>query len=382
MSSKFANQDPAIVSIFEVIGAYFTDIVFNHLYSVASQKAAGGNSITDCYLQNATAYTIGVKNDERCYREVVENVHRFFTDRTAYTTISFGGFVDRIVGACVPAEYFKQLPSQEKDELLSSIICQLVSDLAAYATTPDMLQRTIDRRSEPGMAPTAIRMMQDVAVSSLLTKRQTLHNKFLRSVGQSTGLVSLDAVEDLKRALRRVVKEKAEAVAAAREAEAMIDSLRRKLQDAKSRLTKFEKLIRLMNVEKDSGRVAAAGRLRVPPSDRRAERDSDDDPLARRGFSQPGAERRAEGQGEPPAASKRRAAAAPPVNFFEDIGDVQLPARVLPTRAPRQPTPMFASLMDSVVDIGDNEDVLGGVDEDAIAEDEPAEEDAQPLLMI
>ena len=273
-AGQFSSHDPRVISVFEIVGAYFTDTVFNHVHHSAKTNLTGGSSLTDEYVRRIQAYVIGVKNDGRCYSDVVQGVHTYFTSTTRFTTLSFAEFVDRIVGVCVPEEYFRQFSPQDKDELLSSVLCDLVSNLAAFATRADMLRRIID-----GHATTpevTIRMLQDAAVNSLITKRATLHNKFLRKMGQARDTVSMDVIDDMKKALRRLVKEKAEAVTRAEEAEDALGDLKKQLRDAKQREAKMLKLVELLRRGREEGPAAVGLGLRVPRRDTLAEAD---DPL-------------------------------------------------------------------------------------------------------
>src|SRR5205814_424628 len=99
----------------------------------------------------------------------------------------------------------------------SSILCDLVSNLAAFVTQQDTLKRIIDQHElKPEVT---IRILQDASVGILIAKRTALHNQFLRKAGQAREVVSEEIVEDMKRALRRLAREKAEAVARAEEVE-------------------------------------------------------------------------------------------------------------------------------------------------------------------
>ena len=268
-AGQFTNHDPKVISVFEIVSAYFCDTVFNHVYHSAKTNLVGGSSLTDEYVRRVQAYVVGVKSDGRCYSDVVQGVHTYFTGTTRFTTLSFAEFVDRIVGVCVPEEYFRQFSPQDKDELLSSVICDLVSNLAAFVTKPDMLRRVIDGHA---VSPeVTIRMLQDAAVHSLVTKRATLHNKFLHKMGQARDTVPMDVVEDMKKALRRLVQEKAEAVARAGEAEAELGEVKKQLRDARQREAKMLKLVDLLRRGRAEGPAAVGAGLSVPRRETLAE---------------------------------------------------------------------------------------------------------------
>lgn len=347
-AGQFTNHDPKVISVFEIVSAYFCDTVFNHVYHSAKTNLVGGSSLTDEYVRRVQAYVVGVKSDGRCYSDVVQGVHTYFTGTTRFTTLSFAEFVDRIVGVCVPEEYFRQFSPQDKDELLSSVICDLVSNLAAFVTKPDTLRRVIDGHAvNPEVT---IRMLQDAAVHSLVTKRATLHNKFLHKMGQARDTVPMDVVDDMKKALRRLVQEKAEAAARADDAETALGDAKRQLRDLKQREAKLVKLVDLLRRGHAEGAAAVGAGLTVPRRETLAE--------AREPVYRPQRPPEREHIAEPPAAA--RALPPPPArpaavaaSFFKTAaplpgGITAAHLRVAAKPASEPPEPPRPALFESV----------------------------------
>ena len=268
---QFGTHDRKLISIFEVVGAYFVDIFFNHVHTSAQNNLQRGASITDEYTRRVQAYIVGAKTDEGCYKNIVSELHKYFQAQTRYTTLSFSDLEERIVSQFIPEEYYDLLKAEEKDETLSSTIADLISGLGAYMTTPDMLRRIIDGHDEqPGVT---IRMAQDQAITVLLAKRGEIHNKFLRRVGQTKETVSMDVVNDLKTAIRKQAKEKAALKAQLGEAEERVLELEDKAVENKRREAKYRKLLRLVKDEREQGLVGAALAERIPRGSRIAEDD-------------------------------------------------------------------------------------------------------------
>jgi hypothetical protein len=268
-TAKFANHDARTISTFEIIGAYAVETFYNHIWASARANVSNGVSLTDEYVRRVQAYVQGTKTDEVCYGGVVQGVHRYFTATTRFTALSFAEFVDRVVGLMVPEDYFRQFSTQDKDEILSSVLCELISSLAAFATQPDMLRRVIDEHDR--MPEVTIRMLQDSAVDALVAKRAALHNKFLRKMGQARDHVSMDVVDDMKKALRRLVREKASAVSRAEDAEEAIGALKEELRAARTREAKMLKLVNLLRDGHERGAAVAGAALRAPPHEEIAE---------------------------------------------------------------------------------------------------------------
>jgi hypothetical protein len=268
-------RDPKLASIFSVCGSYFVDVLFNHMYNAA--RPTSNSSITDEYRQNASAYMIGVKSDAQCYHTVVQNLHQYFVNHTRLTTMTFSDFVDKVVGCFVPASYYAQMTAEEKDEILSSVICELVSGLVVYCTTAEMLRRVIDAR-ETETAVT-IRMMQEKAVAVQEQKRDAIHNDFLRQVGQPRETVPVHLVDKLKKALRQLAREKADEEARADDAEEEIEGLQDEVEDLRdevrrlrAREAKYQRALELLRgVQTPEGRAELQRLQTQPRYDRIAE---------------------------------------------------------------------------------------------------------------
>ncbi|GFR88143.1 BA71V-B475L [Elysia marginata] len=268
-SQRFANHDPRLISILEILGSQFVDVYFNHVYNSARTHLETGASLTDEYVRRVQAYIIGVKNDGRCYREVVQSLHKYFQATTRFTTLSFADFVERIVRQFIPEDYYGLLDAAEKDEALGSIVVDLVSTLGSYVTLPDMLRRIIDGHDH--LPRVTIRMIQDQATTILLAKRGEIHNSFIRRIGQARETVSVDIVEDMRRTIRKLVKQKACLTAQIIEAEKGKEKLENELAALKQRNGKYHKLVGLLAAERAQGVQKAAFAATVPARNTHAE---------------------------------------------------------------------------------------------------------------
>jgi hypothetical protein len=202
-------NDNYLLSILEIVGAHFVDVFYNHIYSSAhtalSQSTRTRISVTDEYRRRVQAYTLGIKQDQQCYRDIITNLHTYFQSMTRYSTLSFADFIDRIVSQFVPNEYFQLMRSSDKDETMGTIICNFIAGLGAYVTGSEMLPRIIDGRAE--YSQVTIRMLQDHSITLLLAERDELHNLFIRKQSQAKNMISMDVVETLKQDIHRLEKQ-------------------------------------------------------------------------------------------------------------------------------------------------------------------------------
>jgi len=267
--SNLTNHDPKTLSVFEIIAAYFTDTYLNNLHYTAKLNLTGGTSFTDEFVRYVKTYVVGVKNDADCYHQVVRGLHTYFTATTVCATIGFSDFVDRVVGVCVPDEYFQKMSSDVRDGLLENIVCCVAADTAAFVTQPDMLRRIIDRAiSTPAVT---CRMVQDAAINSLITKRSEIHNRFLKIQCQSRDTVSMDIVVGMKKALRKLVTEKSEALSNVSALEDEIAALNSELSNCKVRMAKLLKLVTMMRDGHQRGASEVGASMLVPKENNIAE---------------------------------------------------------------------------------------------------------------
>jgi hypothetical protein len=266
---QFANYDRRLISIFEVLSAYFVDVFYNHVHSSAHSSLKAGASLTDEYVRQIRAYLVGVKVDEASYRQVVLNLHRYFQLTTSYTMLTFAEFEEQIVRQFIPPEYYDLFSMPEKDETLGSVIVDLVSALSAYATSPEMLRRVIDEHDDGSHV--TIRMLQDHGIIALLAKRGEIHNSFLQRIGQTKDTAPMGVVGALKGAVKRLVKQKAALRARLAAEEERAEELEEKARRYKGREAKFIKLLRLLQEERRQGQPAAAYSAMVPPRNDLAE---------------------------------------------------------------------------------------------------------------
>jgi hypothetical protein len=268
---RFGSYDPKLVSILDVVGSYFVSIYYNDVYVTAKAKIAPRGSLTDSYVGSVKAIMLAIKTDKNAYHTFVKNLHQYFRKVTSFATLAFGSFVDKIVRQFIPPEYYDLLKNEEKDETLGSIITDLAANLGSYATEPKMLRRIIDNHDvSPGVT---IRMLQDKSIEILLAKRGDIHNGFLRKIGQARDTVSVDLVNDLKQAIRKLVKEKSELKADVGHLSAENQRLLKQTRSIKAREAKFLKLIKMLKEQVRVGKKEAALSARVPPPNGHGETD-------------------------------------------------------------------------------------------------------------
>lgn len=344
-SRRFAAYDRKLVSILEVLSSHYVDIYYNHIWTSAEVGVKKGGALSDEYVRQVKAYITGVKTDPASYKSVVAHLHTYYRTITRYATLSYADFVDQVVAQFVPAEYFALCKAPQKDETFETVVVDLIAGLGAYVTGPALLRRVVDEHHR--QPEVTIRMVQDQGVTLLLTKRAEVHNKFLRKLGQAKDHVSMDVVEDLKTAVKRLAKDKAKLRQALGETEERAIDLEDAVAAAKKREAKYRRLVRLLNDERTVGATAAAHRAAAPRETVLAEGragDPLDFPWGQRGGRPPPPN--LHGERAPGASTRPGPARRPPAeegggginDFFADFDPLAVPLEA-PPAARGRPAP-------------------------------------------
>jgi cell shape-determining protein MreC len=272
--NNFSNYDPKIVSIYEILGSYFTDILFNHIFLMSKNS----KNVIDEYVKNVQNYVSGIKNNIEYYNKTIIELHQYFLKIAGrkYMDLKLADFVSRIVSISSPPDQYAKLTYADKEDIFSNIISELVANICAFATSHEMLQFiVINHTKNP---KTTIRAIQDNAVNFLIEKRALLFNAFVKNVGDVKEHTAVAYTEDLKKSLKKAIKEKNEAIEELENSFDEIESLKKKnsnykkeLELAKSTETKLRKLIDLLNVKNEKGVMAAANLVRQPQQELLAE---------------------------------------------------------------------------------------------------------------
>ena len=118
--NNFSNYDPKIVSIYEILGSYFTDILFNHIFLMSKNS----KNVVDEYVKNVQNYVSGVKNNIEYYNKTIVELHQYFLKIAGrkYMDLKLADFVSRIVSISSPPEQYSKLTYADKEDIFSNIV--------------------------------------------------------------------------------------------------------------------------------------------------------------------------------------------------------------------------------------------------------------------
>ena len=258
------NYDNEFIIMSERINSYFISIFFNNIYNTASQNIKSKRSaVGDEYRRLIGGYVIAYKTLSKSYDNVTDKLYRYYQIASGTSNVSivnFPSFISHIVEYFVPPEFFRDLTTSDREDLMNNILVDLVSALGVYVTTPELLRNIIDHHSS--RSKETIISMQDHCLAFMQTKKEVIHNKFLMVNSEAKDVVSMDIVENMKNTMRDLLKTKIKYKAA-------LDSFKanelKELRLLQAENRKLRRLVEIFIEERKNGRMATAHKLATPP---------------------------------------------------------------------------------------------------------------------
>jgi len=233
----YPNEDKNTIYLFEIIGSFFTDTFFNHIYMNARIKVSRNSSLMDEYVKKLQLYIIGIKNNQKCYINVFNQLHMYYNTVTNQST-TMSEFINIIINACIPPSFINQMNNSNKQELVSNIICDLVSNLAVYISSPNIIKHIVIDHTT--YAEDTIRILQDYSIHILVNKKINILNKFLKETGEvEVSNNSGEMVIGFKKIIKKLLYERNELIE-------QITELNDQLKKAEETDQKMRKLVHLL----------------------------------------------------------------------------------------------------------------------------------------
>lgn len=235
----------------EIIGTFFVDVLFNHIYVTAINNFESNNvgSITTMYQRCVTAYASEFKSNQQTYTKIVDQLYQYASTclhDSIGTGLGFNQFVDGFVSLMVPKEYFPSLTAQEKDRFLRSALGNMVDKFSVYCTQNEMLQEIIDKRKDTPKL--TLQKMQDQAVVILKAEQVSFLNKFLKhgqGVKENPGdQPTMELIDKMRKVILKLHQERDAAQALNRDLVEQNNSLNRQVRQYKKLYIMQTRLVR------------------------------------------------------------------------------------------------------------------------------------------
>lgn len=201
------NYKKRTLDTFEILGAYFIDIYYNHLYIEAKRFRASGsvNSITEGYKVALTAFLNGVENPKH-YKKTLVGIHSYFI-ASGMTSITFSECIERITEEFIPADYYSSVSKTQKTSILKLVITQS-NRVLIEKIVRRFLDLIIDNHDEPAN----IRILQDEYIDILILEREGVYHRFISTQAKTpnTSTASIKMIESMQIEIKKLCNEKYE----------------------------------------------------------------------------------------------------------------------------------------------------------------------------
>ena len=176
-----SSYSSTTISTYQIVGAYFVDVYYNHLYTEAIKFKTNGNvvSVTEGYRHATFAFLSaldikakGYKKEH--YNKLLQGINEYFVYWTTYSSLTLSDCIDKIVKEFVPADYFQSLTKEQKRNILRSILIDSIRDFTKVVIG-EYLGAIIDNHDESAN----VEALKEKIVDIFIMRRETMFHKFL-----------------------------------------------------------------------------------------------------------------------------------------------------------------------------------------------------------
>lgn len=206
------------ISVFQIVGAYFVDVYYNHLYTEAIKFKTDGKvaSVTEGYRHATFAFLTALDNKAKGYKpehynKLIQGINEYFVFWTTYSSLTLSECIDKIVREFVPADYFASLNKEQKRNILRSVLIESIREFTKIVIG-EFLGAIIDNHDEPAN----VEALKEKMVDTFIMQRETMFHKFLdcRAGGRPDEKVDKKFVDKLRTEVIRLNQQNQELITA------------------------------------------------------------------------------------------------------------------------------------------------------------------------
>lgn len=206
------------ISVFQIVGAYFVDVYYNHLYTEAIKFKTDGKvaSVTEGYRHATFAFLTALDNKAKGYKpehynKLIQGINEYFVFWTTYSSLTLSECIDKIVREFIPADYFASLNKEQKRNILRSVLIESIREFTKIVIG-EFLGAIIDNHDEPAN----VEALKEKMVDTFIMQRETMFHKFLdcRAGGRPDEKVDKKFVDKLRTEVIRLNQQNQELITA------------------------------------------------------------------------------------------------------------------------------------------------------------------------
>ena len=229
--------DDHTAAIFEIVGAYLTNIYTEVLLEEAEKSKVEGDRAQK-YVKTVKTFIVGVR-DRSHFNTLMKDLHMFYT---RWRTATLDEFLGALCGCFVPAENFAVMTDADKHTVIDQVVTDVAGELSVFCVKPDILSDLLAKKL-------AVRKVQDATIAFLNMKRNKYMHEFMRVAAGARGTpVADNDVGDLHRKIEKL----REKLQAARERAADLEEENTRLTDEMAQF-KRRVITLLENVQRGAG---------------------------------------------------------------------------------------------------------------------------------
>lgn len=237
VSREVGKYPRKVIWIFDVIGSYFVDQFYNHLYMMAKKSAEIGQApnITDGYRSNVLRYHHGITTNAGHYKYAVSCLHEYYQRHSGQGTTTMADFEDQLLTQFIPDEFYDSFTDGDRNTALREVVVCIVSTLCQSVISRDILPRIIDDHANAAN----VTRLQQIVVDALCTRRDDYFVKFAKQVtrGSSGSNVDIDTFNALKAEFIKEKRARCDAEASAGKLREMLTAALVRIKDQATKIT-------------------------------------------------------------------------------------------------------------------------------------------------
>lgn len=237
VSREVGKYPRKVIWTYDVVGSYFVDQFYNHLYVMAKKSAEIGNApnITDGYRSNVMRYHHGITTNATYYKQAVSGLHEYYQRHSGQGTTTMADFEDQLLTQFIPDEFYDSFTDGDRNTALREVVVCIVSTLCESVISRDILPRIIDDHSNAAN----VTRLQQIVVEALCTRRDDYFVKFAKQAtrGGSGSNVDIDTFNALKAEFIKEKRARCDAEATAGKLREMLTAALVRIKDQASKIT-------------------------------------------------------------------------------------------------------------------------------------------------
>lgn len=180
MKNQSSTDERTTLTLLDVAGSCIVDIFYNHLYDGAiHMHERTSRGVTECYREVIAEY-VKERSSPKFYSMLLNSIHYYMKMSTKYNAVSYGDFISLYAGLFVPKMYSTSLTLEQKINILSMILGNVVKNFA-----DDVNQQHIRCIIDDHSDADNVTILQNAILDIMRSERDKSYERFINSQKQT-----------------------------------------------------------------------------------------------------------------------------------------------------------------------------------------------------